>query len=196
MIFGYISTQRYTELEQTLIKEHPQANVFEFQLGDSHAFFLQSSPNKLTRMTYQDTGRLLLGDGLPVRHAPGNGYKIINNLEDSDLQKGFTSFIDTIISNVCLVFFEREKSGARITMSSSRAGPRSRRWRLPSSLLWLWACSRGRCSSSRSPPGSLSAERRGVARRSERGVLCWLRGRRRSRWTRPSANGSPRSSPP
>jgi len=106
MIFGYISTKQYLGIEETLTKDKPEANIFEFGVGNRRAFFFQYSPNKLNRLTYRDANRLLLCDGIPIRRSPDKGYEIVDSLSAKDIQNGFTSLIDDIVSNVSMLFFD------------------------------------------------------------------------------------------
>jgi len=123
MIFGYIATERYPEIEAALIRDNPEANVFEPAAGDRRSFFLQHSPNTSSKLTYHDANRLLLGDGIPIRYSSGKGYELINSPGEPDIEKGFTSLINNIVSNISMVYFERENNGGKITLSSSRLGP-------------------------------------------------------------------------
>jgi asparagine synthase (glutamine-hydrolysing) len=123
LIFGYIATNQYPDIEKHLRKATPKAGAFEFDLGDRRAFFLQSGLKKYSALNYRSENRLLLVDGLPVRHSSEGGYEVIDRLVDKDLQSGFTSFVDSVVSNVSMIFFEKADPGAKVTLSSSRAGP-------------------------------------------------------------------------
>ena len=123
MIFGYVSKNRYPEIEESLKRNNLGANVFEFSIGDKRAFFFQYSQHKLNRLTYHDANRLLLCDGIPIRRGTGGSHEIIDTLSKDDIQRGFAHLIDNIVSNVSMLFFEEKDCAAEVILSSARAAP-------------------------------------------------------------------------
>jgi asparagine synthase (glutamine-hydrolysing) len=123
MIFGYMAAKRYSEIEESLTKNSPEASVAEFEIGGRQAFFFQHSANRLNRLSYRDADRLLMCDGIPVRHSQGKGYEIIGSLTAKDVQQGFDTVVDSFISNVNVVFFTKGQQDAEIILASSRIGP-------------------------------------------------------------------------
>ena len=123
MIFGYVSTRRYHEIEEAITRDNPGADSFGFDFEDRQAFFIYFCPNKFSGLSYRSADKLLLCDGMAIRQTPGKGYEPFNEITEQDIQKGLAPFIDTIISNVSAVFLEKEDRGVKITLSSSRGGP-------------------------------------------------------------------------
>lgn len=121
MITGYISVIKHQNIEQSLRQANPKGKAFEFSIGDRWCFFFHSSPNKFNKLAYYDESSLVLCDGIPVRKSSLADYEVIEKLNKEDINKGIDDLLNTIISNVSLIYFRTHESDAHIILSSNRA---------------------------------------------------------------------------
>jgi len=122
MIFGYVSKKEYSSIENYLEEYDPKGTTFRYKSGGKKAFFFRGYSDFNLCPVYQDSTSLFLCDGIPIRGSLGNGYELVEIIDDKDLRKGFHNFIDEIVSNVSTVLF-KNGNHPKLYLSSDRAGP-------------------------------------------------------------------------
>jgi len=120
MIFGYISKKEYPRLENYLEECDPKGTAFRYKCGEREAFFFRGNMDLSLCPVYYDSNSLILCEGIPIRGSLDNGYEPVDVINDEDVKKGFSNFVDEIVSNVSMIFF-KSGNNPKLHLSSNRA---------------------------------------------------------------------------
>jgi asparagine synthase (glutamine-hydrolysing) len=121
MIFGYISKREYPWLENYLEECDPRGITFRYRCGAKKAFFFRGDVgNERASPFYDDSNRLMLCEGIPIRGTPDNKYELVDMIREEDIKKGFYNFVNEIVSNVSTIFL-KTGNDPKLYLSSNRA---------------------------------------------------------------------------
>jgi len=119
LIFGYISKVEPTWIESYIKEKYPNGVEIACQYKEERAWFFTNNTQFDFCQYYEDESRVLLFEGIPIIGSYNTGYKIIDSIRKSDIDNGFLNLIKEIVSNVSVIFFEKESR--RLYLASDRA---------------------------------------------------------------------------
>lgn len=119
MIFGYMSKREHPWVESYLKEKYPSGIELTYQYRGGKAYFFTNNTNFDFCQYYHDENNVLLFEGVPIRGSYNTGYEIIDAIRKQDLDGGFLNLIEEIVSNVSIIFFEKED--LRLYLASDRA---------------------------------------------------------------------------